>query len=148
MLMHVDNRQLALGAVDFGVFRHGKNNLRNYILAIMAQGFSIFETAIGPCGIVWNDYGIVGVQLPEATEGRTRSRLLKRFREARETGPSPEISGVIDKIIALLRGEKPDFSGAKLDIKTLPEFNHRVYKIASAIPHGAVMTYGEIAAKL
>lgn len=114
----------------------------------MAQGFSIFETAIGPCGIVWNDYGIIGVQLPEATLGRTRSRLQKRFREAREAEPSPEISAVIEKIVALLRGDKPDFSGAKLDIKTLPEFNHRVYKIASAIPHGAIMTYGEIAAKL
>jgi methylated-DNA-[protein]-cysteine S-methyltransferase len=120
----------------------------NYILAIMAQGFSIFETAIGPCGIVWNEYGIIGVQLPEATLGRTRLRLQKRFREAREAAPSPEISAAIEKIIALLRGERLDFSDAKLDIKTLPEFNRRVYEIASAIPHGAVMTYGEIAAKL
>src|SRR6185312_15000030 len=92
----------------------------NYIPVIMAQGFSIFETAIGPCGIVWNDYGIVGVQLPEATVGRTRSRLQKRFREARETSTSPEIAAAIDKIAALLNGEDADFSDTKLDIEALP----------------------------
>jgi methylated-DNA-[protein]-cysteine S-methyltransferase len=115
---------------------------------MMAQRFAIFETAIGPCGIVWNDYGIIGVQLPEATKGRTRSRLQKRFREARETSPSSEIAATIDQIVALLNGEDADFSDTKLDIKGLPEFNRRVYKIASAIPRGAVMTYGEIAARL
>ena len=36
----------------------------------------------------------------------------------------------------------------KLDIGGLPEFNRRVYAIASTIPAGTVMTYGEIAAKL
>jgi methylated-DNA-[protein]-cysteine S-methyltransferase len=115
---------------------------------MMAQHFAIFDTAIGPCGIVWNDYGIIGVQLPEATEGRTRSRMQKRFREAREASPSPEIAAAIGKIVALLNGEDADFSDTKLDIKVLPEFNLRVYRITSAIPRGAVMTYGEIAAKL
>jgi methylated-DNA-[protein]-cysteine S-methyltransferase len=114
----------------------------------MAQHFAIFDTPIGACGIVWNDFGIIGVQLPEATEGRTRTRLLKRFRGARETEPSPKIAATISQIAALLSGERADFSGAKLDVRSLPEFNRRVYGIASTIPAGAVMTYGEIAAKL
>lgn len=114
----------------------------------MAQRFAIFDTPIGPCGIVWNDFGIVGVQLPEATEGRTRSRLLKRFRDAREAAPSPKIAATIGQVIALLSGERADFSGTKLDVRSLPDFNRRVYGIASTIPAGAVMTYGEIAAKL
>ncbi|GEM_PF-6139727 len=107
---------------------------------MMAQRFAIFDTAIGPCGIVWNDYGIIGVQLPEATEGRTRSRMQKRFRGGREASPSPEIAATIGKIVALLNGEDADFSDTKLDIKALPEFNLRVYRITSAIPRGAVMT--------
>jgi methylated-DNA-[protein]-cysteine S-methyltransferase len=114
----------------------------------MAQGFAIFETAIGPCGIVWNDYGIIGVQLPEASEARTRKRLQKRFRQAREEPPPPAVAATIEKTVALLAGEKTDFSTAPVDVKSLPEFNRRVYEIVSAIPHGSVMTYGEIAAKL
>ncbi|HVT55504.1 MAG TPA: methylated-DNA--[protein]-cysteine S-methyltransferase [Xanthobacteraceae bacterium] len=114
----------------------------------MAQHFAIFDTPIGACGIVWNDFGIVGVQLPEATEGRTRSRLLKRFREARETEPSPKIAATIRQIVALLSGECADFSDTKLDVRNLPDFNRRVYGITSTIPAGSVMTYGEIAAQL
>ncbi len=114
----------------------------------MAHSFAMFETPIGPCGIVWGEHGIVGVQLPEATEGRTRTRLLKRFRSAHETPPPAEIAATMDKIVVLLSGGTPDFSDAPLDTKTLPEFNRSVYEIISAIPPGQVMTYGEIAAKL
>ena len=40
-----------------------------------AQAFTLFETAIGHCGIAWSDRGIVGVQLPEGSEVQTRARL-------------------------------------------------------------------------
>ncbi|HJS02066.1 MAG TPA: cysteine methyltransferase, partial [Variovorax sp.] len=33
------------------------------------EGFALFDTAIGACGIAWGARGIVGVQLPEAGEG-------------------------------------------------------------------------------
>lgn len=115
---------------------------------MMAYCFAIFDTAIGPCGIAWGIHGIVGVQLPEATEARTRSRLQKRFRNAREAPSPPKIAAAIENIVSLLKGAKADFSGAPLDIKILPEFNRRVYEVTSAIPPGATMTYGEIAAKL
>lgn len=114
----------------------------------MTQGFAIFDTAIGPCGIVWGNHGIVGVQLPEATEARTRNRLQKRFRNAREASPPPKIAAVIENIVSLLDGAKTDFSNTPIDIKTFPEFNRRVYEVTSSIPSGATMTYGEIAAKL
>jgi len=114
----------------------------------MVQDFAIFETTIGPCGIVWSEYGVIGVLLPEASEGKTRARLQKRYRDARESEPSADVAGTIAKVRALLRGEPADFSDAKLDIKTLPEFNRSVYEITSAIPRGSVMTYGEIAARL
>lgn len=114
----------------------------------MKQDFTIFETAIGPCGIVWGFHGIVGVQLPEATEARTRIRLQKRFRHAHEAVPPPKVAAAIESIVSLLRNGKADFSGAPLDIKTLPEFNRRVYEVISSLPPGATTTYGEIAAKL
>jgi methylated-DNA-[protein]-cysteine S-methyltransferase len=114
----------------------------------MKPNFAIFETAIGPCGIIWGEHGIVGVQLPEATEGRTRARLQKRFRDAVETPPPANVATTIENIVALLDGRPADFSTAKLDIKELPEFNRQVYEIISALQPGETMTYGDIAKRL
>ena len=41
------------------------------------HGYAVFDTAIGRCGIVWGDTGILGVQLPEAGEGEMRARMLE-----------------------------------------------------------------------
>jgi methylated-DNA-[protein]-cysteine S-methyltransferase len=107
--------------------------------------FAVFDTAIGPCAIVWSGRGVAGVQLPEASEAATRSRVRKRFRSAQEAMPSPEIKKALDGIIALLRGEARDLTDVKIDDAGTPEFNARVYAIARKIPPGKTMTYGEIA---
>lgn len=44
----------------------------------MDQHFAIFDTAIGPCGIVWNARGLTGVQLPKKDEAATRARVQQR----------------------------------------------------------------------
>jgi methylated-DNA-[protein]-cysteine S-methyltransferase len=46
-------------------------------------GFALFDTAIGCCGVVWGEHGIVGVQFPEGDERQTRNRLQRRFSAAR-----------------------------------------------------------------
>ena len=48
-----------------------------------APGITLFETAIGVCGISWSERGITGIQLPAAREDLTRARLRGRAREAR-----------------------------------------------------------------
>ena len=48
------------------------------------QHFAIFDTAIGPCGIVWGERGITGVQLPMGTEEKTRKRIHQRSGEVSE----------------------------------------------------------------
>jgi methylated-DNA-[protein]-cysteine S-methyltransferase len=113
-----------------------------------ATSFAIFETAIGACGIAWGKRGIAAVQLPEASEQKTRARLQRRFSEAREDLPPPEVQRAIDGIVALLRGEASDLSAVRLDVEDLPAFNRRVYEVARAIPPGATLSYGEIAARL
>ena len=42
--------------------------------ATNAQGFAVFDTPIGACGIAWSSHGIVGLQLPEATAEGTRTQ--------------------------------------------------------------------------
>ena len=53
----------------------------------MTAGFALFDTAIGRCGVAWGDRGLLGVQLPEADDARTRARLLQKAPGAQEMAP-------------------------------------------------------------
>jgi O-6-methylguanine DNA methyltransferase len=112
------------------------------------SAFALFETAIGTCGIAWGDRGLVGVQLPEPSTNETRARLRRRYPGASEAPPPPEVQRAIDAIAAQLRGEAVDLSGIGLDMNGVPEFHRRVYEVARAIPSGATLSYGEVAARL
>src|SRR5438309_8812264 len=102
-----------------------------------AEAFTIFATAIGPCGIAWNSRGICAVQLPEADELRTRARLLRRCPQAQAAPPPPDVQRTIDAIVTLLRGEPSDLSAVALDMDGVPAFDRRIYEIARTIPPGA-----------
>jgi len=115
---------------------------------MMEQGFTLFDTDIGPCGIAWGERGVIAVQLPEADAARTRARLVRRCPDARETPPPSEVQAAIEDIVALLRGEARDLSGVALDMERVEEFDRRVYEIARNIPAGETLSYGEIAARL
>ncbi len=109
------------------------------------HAFALFETAIGPCALIWSGCKIAGVQLPEADEDTTRRRVLARFPEALEAQPTADIARIRDKIVALLDGEKPDLSAVALDMHAVPQFHRRVYAAARAIRPGTVLTYGALA---
>lgn len=111
-------------------------------------GFTLFDTAIGRCGIAWGERGIVAVQLPEAREIETRTCLLRRFPEAREASPPPDVQRAVDGIVALLGGEASDLSVIALDMDRVPPFHRRVYEVARTIPPGTTLSYGGIAEKL
>ena len=110
--------------------------------------FALFETALGPCAIAWGGRGIVCVQLPEADARQTRLRMRRRFANAVEQRPSPEIAQAIDSIVALLGGQASDLSSLVLDMQGTPEFDRRVYAIARGIPPGSTLSYGQVAARL
>ena len=112
------------------------------------RGYTIFDTAIGRCGIAWGDCGIVGVQLPEAREIETRRRLFRLYPDARELAPPLNVETAIDGVAALLRGEAADLSDVRLDMDGIQAFNARVYALTRTIPRGETRTYGEIAASL
>ena len=111
-------------------------------------GYTVFDTAVGRCGIAWGELGVLGVQLPEAREIETRRRLFQLFPDARELRPAPEIQSAIDGIAALLRGKAADFSGVQLDMSDIRPFDARVYDFTRTIPRGETLTYGEVAARL
>jgi methylated-DNA-[protein]-cysteine S-methyltransferase len=113
-----------------------------------AQGFALFDTAIGLCGIAWGASGIVGVQLPEAREPATRARLLRRFPQALEGPPPAAVRRAQRGLVALLRGEASDLEGVRLDMRGVPPFHRRVYEVARDIAPGQTLSYGELAARL
>jgi methylated-DNA-[protein]-cysteine S-methyltransferase len=112
------------------------------------RGFTVFDTAIGVCGIAWSGRGIVGVQLPEDDGPRTRARLQRRFPDAREAPPPAAVREAIEGIVALLRGEPSRLDAVALDLEGVPAFHRRVYEAARAIPPGTTLSYGEVAARL
>ncbi len=112
------------------------------------RGYTIFDTAIGRCGIAWGDDGIVGVQLPEAREIETRKRLFDLYPDAREMRPPLNVEIAIEGMVALLRGESCDLSAVTLDMNGIHHFSARVYAFIRTIPRGETRTYAEIAASL
>jgi methylated-DNA-[protein]-cysteine S-methyltransferase len=111
-------------------------------------GFTLFDTAIGPSGIAWSDFGVTGVQLPESSPAETRRRLTARHPEVSEATPPPDIAQAIAAIVGLLAGEPADLRTIALDLETVTDFNRRVYAVARTIPRGSTLTYGDIAQRL
>lgn len=112
------------------------------------RGYTIFDTAIGRCGIAWGDAGVAGVQLPELREIETRKRLFQLYPDARELRPPEEIEVAIEGIAAILRGDDADLTGVTLDMSGIPAFNQRVYQAVRNIPRGETRTYDEVASAL
>jgi methylated-DNA-[protein]-cysteine S-methyltransferase len=112
------------------------------------QGFALFDTAIGRCGIAWGKGGVACVQLPAGGDDETRARMAQRFPEARERAPSPVARDAIDRIGALLRGDASDLSSIALDMEGVPPFHRRVYLEARGIAPGKTLSYGEVARRI
>jgi methylated-DNA-[protein]-cysteine S-methyltransferase len=107
--------------------------------------YTLFDTAIGRCGLAWGSRGLIGVQLPEKTHDATRTRLMRHCPAADEAEPPKPIARAIEDIQALLCGEQKNLRTITLDLSRVPAFNARVYETTRAIPPGKTRTYGEIA---
>ncbi len=115
---------------------------------MLTPRFALFDTPIGPCGLVWGARGLVGVLLPEASAGATRVRAQRRFAGAQETDAPAELQQVMARIVGLLSGNADSLQNITLDTSAVPRFNLRVYALARGILPGQTCTYGEVAARL
>jgi methylated-DNA-[protein]-cysteine S-methyltransferase len=115
---------------------------------IGAPSYTLFDTALGTCGIAWGDAGVVALQLPEADAARTAQRLLRRLPGSRRGDADKAAQHAIEGIVALLRGEHVDLLDVRLDMRGVPEFQCRVYDAARRIPAGTTVSYGELAQRI
>jgi len=110
--------------------------------------FTLFDTPVGACALVWGEHGLVGVLLPETSDAATRLQARRRYAGALEASPTPDLQRVIERIRGLLAGGRDDLEDIPLDLSAIPLFHRRVYELARAIRPGSTRSYGEIATEL
>ena len=113
-----------------------------------AYGFTLFDTAIGRCGVAWSERGLVGVQLPEASEPETRERMLHRFPAAAESAPPPAVQHALDGIVALLEASRAISRRSRSTWRASRRSIAASTRSRATIPPGKTLSYGEIAARL
>ncbi len=110
---------------------------------------TLFDTALGRCGLAWREAGLVAVSFPEADDEKTKSRLRRRAPKAKEaSAPSENIGKIIADVRALFDGEAVDLADAKLDLTEISEFDQAVYALSLDIKPGETKTYGDLARAL
>ncbi len=103
---------------------------------------AILATALGHVGLSSAGARLVRVVLPMADERQVARRLGVDLRDAAADHP----------LAALIRryadGEAVDFAHVEIDFGPMEPASLAVYAEARRIPHGEVVTYGELAARL
>jgi methylated-DNA-[protein]-cysteine S-methyltransferase len=110
--------------------------------------FTIFETDIGRCALLWRGGLVIGAALPEPSDETMREALSRRFPDAVEADPPKPVQDVIEAVRRLLAGAAEDLAAVEVDLSLLPEFERRVLAETRRIPPGETRTYGEIARAL
>src|SRR4051812_4678767 len=105
-------------------------------------GFTLFETALGPCGVAWGPRGIVGVQLLERDAARMRARLARRHPGAQEGPPPERVARAIAAMRALLAGERRELSDVALDMEAVGAVPPKVQARGRAGPPGPPPSHG------
>jgi methylated-DNA-[protein]-cysteine S-methyltransferase len=83
-------------------------------------GYTLFDTAIGACGIAWGERGVIGLWLPDADRAALRRRIARRLPQGREAAPDAAIRAAVTAIVDLFAGGRADLSGVELDMDGVP----------------------------
>ena len=107
---------------------------------------TLFPTALGTCGMAWNETGLTRFQLPDADVA-----LMERKLAASESPPTGDqarpawVRRLVEHVQQHLEGRAFDFTGTPLDWSLVSDFQRAVYVQTQAIKPGYKKSYGEIA---
>jgi len=110
--------------------------------------YCYFSTAIGACGILWNETALERLQLPEKTLTASRRRLTDQLKpcEELELNAAPHwVKEAVRRLQVLLSKGQEDLSTIPIDVSRMPPFFRQVYEAARKIPPGQTSTYGALA---
>jgi methylated-DNA-[protein]-cysteine S-methyltransferase len=111
---------------------------------LVEMHYCLFDTAIGACGIAWNERGLTRLQLPETDRSATERRLRASAAKASQGAPA-EIDQLIAVIQDYMTGRSVDFTAVAIDLRDVEPFQRKVYEAARSIPWGQIASYGELA---
>lgn len=111
-----------------------------------AESYVLIDTAIGVCGLAWNDSGLTRVQLPEASAADTEARLTRRGASRSADAPPPEIARCVMQLIAYFEGQRVDFAEVPLDTAALSMFDADIYQALRQVGWGRTTSYGALSA--
>lgn len=107
---------------------------------------TLFPTAIGTCGLAWNETGLTAFQLPEKNSEETERKLKSRARsDSADVARPPWIRRLIEQVQLHLEGQLQDFSAIALDWTRVSAFQRAVYQQTRNIKSGETKSYGELA---
>lgn len=113
-------------------------------------GTVIFDTAIGPCGLGWNDRGIDCVQLPDVDETATAARMTEkvagrpRFDLGTRRLPS-DVRNAARRMQRHFDGKLDDLRDVPIDVSGATPFARKVYAALRRVGPGELVSYGELA---
>jgi len=110
--------------------------------------YALFPTVFGICGIAWNQIGLTGFQLPDASADESAARLTASGQDPRPGEPPSSVQAVIAAVHRHLAGELQDFSAVELDWSQVSHFQRTVYIETQTIKAGFKRSYGDIARAL
>ncbi len=109
--------------------------------------WTLFDTALGSCGVAWSDAGITAVQLPEGTRAATQARLLEKTPSAgkRARSAPDAVASAIELVQRHLEGKPQPLDEVRLDLSAVTPFFVEVYRALQKVPAGTTTTYGALA---
>lgn len=110
----------------------------------MDAAYTLFDTALGRCGIAWRGAAVIGFALPGADDAATGTRLARRRIAATAGAPPPFAVAAIDAVRRLLAGEQVDLVDIPVTLEG-SDFEQRVYEALRQVPPGETITYGALA---
>jgi methylated-DNA-[protein]-cysteine S-methyltransferase len=109
----------------------------------------VFATAMGTCGVAWEESRLTRFHLPEESDAVLRRRLTSKGGELVSEEESPEwVRSLAARVRLHLEGQMQDFSDVALEWSQVSDFQRSVYEQTRAIKPGYKRGYGEIARAL
>ena len=108
-------------------------------------GHAIFDTALGPCAVVWSARGLRHFLLPEVSEARLRARIARELGLTEPAPPPAPVRAAIELARRHLGGAPQDLSGIAIDLDGRAPFTCRVYRALRRIGPGRTVSYAELA---
>jgi methylated-DNA-[protein]-cysteine S-methyltransferase len=110
---------------------------------------ALFATAMGTCGLAWEESRLTRFHLPEESEAILRRRLSPLGGEPVPEEESPEwVRSLAARVRLHFEGKMQDFSDVPLEWSQVSDFQRSVYQQTLAIRPGYKRGYGEIARAL